>query len=1140
MNHNNEVKINHFQIFLFTLLFFGLYGCNSDESFLMDSGNRSLEERNELKNIRQERSSLNQETDLVTQEARNQIQSLLKDNVTARLTAKSIDQFPLMEGPEKRVNDYLIHYGEIDEAFIDQARTYDLVVLHPTAANLTQESVSSIQKGLDPNSADDDVIVLIYVSVGEDLRTVGLSYEQMLADQRFVGNGSGPRVDPRGPLPDGSDELKGIPRKGLPSPGGTGFASYYLDDNSVINDPEHVGDGLPDRHDPLGAAFVNAGDPAWFRVVNKMTLDGKDGLVGFKEALTDNVGRGLNADGVFLDAIDTAAPNVYTDQSSPNQSEFEWTARGFSKFIKKLKAKYPSKIIMQNRGLFYFNPELAHYRFNSGKAIDFLLFENYRLNSNTFEAFNDIDFGINKHVLTPKIMAEAGREHGFTVLSLGYAEGPGIEHDTLFNDSLVGYEALIEDITEAQQQAGFRHYITNADIDLPNDFVKNHQPPKDNMPPVWSSTYNDTAWLEPPQAPTPRVGIQKVTNTRKGIKVHWDVALDENTVNYYLYIQDKPYKFTDKNPLRNARKILLKTNRGAGYGKRTPESTFAYSDIITGLDSNKQYHLLIRAADSLGNEDANEVVLEIKTKTKFKIDGSFKEWERIEVASKDGSEGVETAGPDFAEIKYHVKKNKLFLYVKTHNTYNLDGYPDYEFSRSLIFIDVDNDAGTGYPISGVIGSDLVINGSKVFSQSQDNFNDGFVGSLNVAGDVASNETEYSVPLHLIRNSYADANTLKLVFLNDEIGDYAPQWGFSISVHLNPEDNHSNSPVRIDGDFSEWEQFPVLFLDENDSPDSAGPDWLTIKAACDEDNLNLFFSSDNAFNLDGSPTYGFSRSLIFFDTDEDMNTGYVYNGVGSDFVLNGAGLFKQSSTEFNNGFVGNALVSGEVELTAIELSIPYFFLNLEPNTGWIRLQFLNDETDDMAPDINQALRLNLANCSGEVVDEYNDELIQIDGQYSDWEKVPVLISDQDDVPDSSGPDWLDIKMDHDEEYLYFYTISQNTYNLDGSPEFEFSRQLIFIDIDDDPNTGWFINGIGSDVLINGSGVFSQTATTFAQSYLGQMQTQPVINNITDLEMRFDITAFLPVGATTGKVKVLFVNDQVYDYAPELGNTVDYEF
>lgn len=121
------------------------------------------------------------------------------------------------------------------------------------------------------------------------------------------------------------------------------------------------------------------------------------------------VGNKLGMDGVFLDTVDTAAPNSYTNDHSPNQSEFEWTAPGYADYLKKLRSAYPNKLILQNRGLFFFDPNLPHYAYNGGKELDYVLFESYRLDSNTSKLYNSNFFMENKFSVTPKLMAEANR-----------------------------------------------------------------------------------------------------------------------------------------------------------------------------------------------------------------------------------------------------------------------------------------------------------------------------------------------------------------------------------------------------------------------------------------------------------------------------------------------------------------------------------------------------------------------------------------------------------------------------------------------------------------------------------------------------------------------------------------------------------
>jgi len=507
-----------------------------------------------------------------------------------------------------RVENFLINYGPWDAASIEIAKRYDVVVVHPSQG-ATRDIVEQIQKGVDPNDPSDDVVVLGYISIGEDLRTSVVTDEQMLRDPRFSGDGSGPRVDPRGHLPLGGP-LDGIPVLGAPSPGGTGYASWYLDDNSVDNGGA---DGKPDRNVHFGACFVNAGDPKWFDVVDGMTLDGDDHLAGLREIMTRGTGRGLGCDGVFLDTLDTCGPNSFTNPFSPNPSEFEWTAPGFSAFMTRLRRAYPDRVLLQNRGLFFFDSRHPHYKFTTRGNVDLVLFESFRLNSNPSEGINPIFFPDNRYNVAPKLMAEANRSQGFRVVSLGYAEGPPgrMSSATLVGDSSLGTDLLLEDIRIAEREHGFRHYLTNAPVVLVNDYVRTHANRSDNEPPVWSSTFNTQGSDSPPGPPDPRVGIQEVVPGSRSLTVRWDVALDLNRVGYALYLQTTPFDFGSDPSLSGARRVVLDPQVGAGYADGPGPTTFPFEATVDGLSSGQTYYLVIRAFDRspASNEERNRVVL---------------------------------------------------------------------------------------------------------------------------------------------------------------------------------------------------------------------------------------------------------------------------------------------------------------------------------------------------------------------------------------------------------------------------------------------------------------------------------------------------------------------------------------------------
>lgn len=488
---------------------------------------------------------------------------------------------------------YMIYYGELDGNTIEALKQYDVVIVHPKGGNITREQIQRIRVG--------GTRVLGYISIGEDLRTAGMSPEEMLKDKRFKGDGSGPKVNPYSSDGEGFNDTHLLGKK---SPGGTGYASYYLDDNDL--------DGKPDMNANFNCAFTNVGDPAWYDELNKMQIDGKDQIPGIKEILTYDYGRGLGCDGLFLDTIDTCAPDSYTKDNEPNKTRFEWTAPGVSRFMKRLKEEYPDKLILQNRGVFFYDPQLPHYKYNPREYVDYLLFESYMLDSDSSRLYYEPFFEDNKNNFVPKLAVEAGRPDGFHILSLGYAEGPEEFElkNTLLGKSDVGIDILMEDLNQAYEEAGFSHFITDGEVTLVNDFVLAHSRKEDHSPPIWRSTGNSSS-LRLPDIIDSRTGIGEVEADEDGMIVRWDVATDKNGVTYTLYYQEEPFDFEADPDLSDAESIELIPEIGEDYedGKN---SAYPYQATVKNLNAGKKYYFVIRARDNSSNrnEEKNKRVKE--------------------------------------------------------------------------------------------------------------------------------------------------------------------------------------------------------------------------------------------------------------------------------------------------------------------------------------------------------------------------------------------------------------------------------------------------------------------------------------------------------------------------------------------------
>ncbi len=679
----------------------------------------------------------------------------------------------------RRVEQYLIHFGPMDASKVAVCETFDLVILYSCHPSITRSLVAAIQDGVDPADPSDDVLVLGYVNVGEDERTIGLTASQLQADPRFVGDGTGPRVDPRGAGAAGQP-LTGLDPLGLPSVSG-GYASFYLDDNSL--ESNGVGDGVPDRNSVTGACYVNMGDPAWFDALDAMECAGPDGRNGFRELLTLGHGLGLGCDGVYLDNVDTCAPNLWTGPSDPDQAEFEWTAAGYGSLVDRLRAQYPEALILQNRGLFFFHPDLPHYEVAPRRLLDFVKIENYRLDRNSGQEFDAYTFAANKHSWGPKLQAEAYRDRGFQILSLGYAEGPGIDHATLTGNALGGLSTLLDDVREAQEVAGYRHYIHDAAGSVLNRFVADHGDLSDTAPPVWTSTYNvnDPGYPTPPGAPQPRVGIQQAVAEPGAAVVRWDVARDLNPVRYVLYHSDRRYRSNQSDRwFERATRIEMLPAVGEGYENGVGPAVFPYEYRLDGLRRSTSYWLAVRAVDSAGNEDDNRVVLRVTTPDDVPgivIDGDFDDWLQRPIRMFDWRTQGTSGGPDWQFLQVANDDTNLYIRFRSWDRFDLDGSPQHATSQFAIYLDADNDPFSGRR-RGLIGSELLVHGDELVADTGATAGQ-VLQTLPFLPQVDIRDGELSVPLAAVDAAAGGgpATRIRLLFVDLASGDRAPEFGY---------------------------------------------------------------------------------------------------------------------------------------------------------------------------------------------------------------------------------------------------------------------------------------------------------------------------------------------------------------------------
>lgn len=66
---------------------------------------------------------------------------LLAAGVNYWLTYSSVIQRGISSYPS-----YMVYYGQLDDAIIEQAKQYDIVIVHPKQGNITRDQVAEMQK----------------------------------------------------------------------------------------------------------------------------------------------------------------------------------------------------------------------------------------------------------------------------------------------------------------------------------------------------------------------------------------------------------------------------------------------------------------------------------------------------------------------------------------------------------------------------------------------------------------------------------------------------------------------------------------------------------------------------------------------------------------------------------------------------------------------------------------------------------------------------------------------------------------------------------------------------------------------------------------------------------------------------------
>lgn len=270
------------------------------------------------------------------------------------------------------------YYGEIEPDTPAKLADFDLLIVHPgdDLGNLDPDKVARLRGAGRPKT------LVGYVSIGEE------------------------DVSPGGPPLQGQDTTgpSFVGKDLRPAMAGNSYPAYFMDQRKVLLGPdgfprfgpngkpleEKGQDGHPDENGVWGSYYAKADDPVWrARVYQRLEHLDKLGLDGF-----------------FLDTVDTASP----------WGDYGWTAPGMLDLVEQIRARYPAKKIIANRGLFYLDQSDRY-----AKAIDAVLFESLLTNYSEETKSADVSQWARWHVqaLQDQVIP-AQKRTGLTLLVLDY------------------------------------------------------------------------------------------------------------------------------------------------------------------------------------------------------------------------------------------------------------------------------------------------------------------------------------------------------------------------------------------------------------------------------------------------------------------------------------------------------------------------------------------------------------------------------------------------------------------------------------------------------------------------------------------------------------------------------------------------
>lgn len=299
-----------------------------------------------------------------------------------------------------------------------------------------------------------------------------------------------------------------------------------------------------------------------------------------------------------------------------------------------------------------------------------------------------------------------------------------------------------------------------------------------------------------------------------------------------------------------------------------------------------------------------------------------------------------------------------------------------------------------------------------------------------------------------------------------------------ATYAEPRKHPVSNPVHslyIDGDLTDWSRLSKFDLDPQDM-DGPGndTDWKQISFAHSSQSFYL------AVEKYKSSEFIYSHS-VYIDSDADVSSGYVIGGLGADYLVQANHLYSHAGKSDDFLWHPRATATSAIQGACIEMEFPIAslkspsrvrILSIADNHahGGDQLDFYPDPGNTAVPDgpwLEYDFTLTGKSPSiprdPQAISNFSEK-IALDGNLDEWRALTSFGRDGDDIQDSAAyVDWIECWMSHNDHSISLAA------ELD-SPSPLHLGHTIYLDTDQNPETGFRLGKLGADFLIQKESLF----------------------------------------------------------------------